>query len=99
MGGLQIPSCSNCRHYEGLPFTSTCGTCEDLSNWQTKRGRKLGYKPNPWDKKPGPKEFKDQGEKKQIITLSFKANDISKAGGYQKVKEYLTKAFYKIKGL
>ncbi len=96
MGGKQIRSCSNCREYEGLPFTETCGTCEDLSNWQSNRGRKLGSKPKPGSKKTGPKEYEDRGELKQIITLSFKANDIEIAGGYDCVKEWLTNQFYDI---
>lgn len=93
MGGLQIPSCSNCRHYEGLPFTKTCGTCEDLSNWKTKRGAKAGAHREPG---AGRTPFEDQGEKKQVMILSFKENDVTKFGGYESVKEYLTKKFYDI---
>ena len=93
MGGLQIRSCDNCRHHEGLPFTETCGTCVDLSNWQSKRGTKAGAPRKPG---AGRNKFADPGEVKKTITLSFKANDITKFGGYESVKEWLTKKFYDI---
>ncbi len=97
MGGPQIPSCSNCRHLaEGGVYTKECDTCIDISNWKTRRGAKAGAKRKPGAKKTGPKEFEDRGELKQIITLSFKANDIEIAGGYDCVKEWLTNQFYDI---
>lgn len=65
-------------------------------SWQTRCGRKLGVKRKSGEAKTGPKEFEDRGELKQIITLSFKANDIEKAGGRQKAKEYLEKKFYEL---
>lgn len=97
MGGLQIRSCDNCANV----FTISCSSCsKDLSNWQSKRGAKKGVKPKPGAATPGPKQFKDRGELRQDVRLYFKTNDITKAGGYKKVKEYLESIFYKlIKGL
>ena len=101
MGGLQIRSCSNCRHKEKMFDEFPCIECNsELNLWQTRRGAKAGVGRKPGAAKTGPKKFEDRGELKQIIMLSFKANDIKKAGGYQKVKEYLESIFYKlIKGL
>ena len=92
MGGKQIRSCSNCRNFDEGSMSNTCLECIDLSNWQTRRGAKAGVGRKPGAGRP---KFKDQGEKMQSMILSFKANDVTKAGGYQKVKEYLTKTFYK----
>lgn len=87
MGGLQIPSCSNCRNDK----TFICFGCHKLSLWQTKRGAKAGA---PRKSGAGRTKFADQGEKKQVMILSFKENDVTKAGGYKKVKTDLEKAFY-----
>ena len=96
--GLQIRSCTNCSNNPDDQFKDPkCGECWEFNQWQSKRGRPSGSKPKPGSKKTGPKEFEDRGELKQIITLSFTEKDIIKAGGIAKVKEYLTKAFYKIK--
>ena len=97
MGGPQIKTCINCRHNPDDQFKdANCVECWEFSQWQTKRGAKAGVKRKPGAAKTGPKKFEDRGELKQIVTLSFKSNDIKKAGGYQKVKEYLTKAFKSI---
>ena len=98
MGGLQIPSCSNCRHLPKEKYTdANCVECWEFSQWQSRRGAPAGVGRKPG---AGRHKFEDQGEKKQIIMISFKANDITKAGGYKKVKADLEKAFYdKIKGL
>ena len=96
MGGPQIRSCDNCRNIDYGSMSNTCLECVDLSNWQSRRGSKAGVGRKPGSAKTGPKEFEDRGEIKQIITLSFKANDIKKVGGDKKVKEYLTKAFKSI---
>ncbi len=93
MGGQQIPSCSNCRHFTDKD-SFICLLCKDYDGWQTKRGTKLGSKRKPGAKKTGPKEFEDRGELRQYVYLSLKANDIEKAGGYKKVKADLEKAFY-----
>ncbi len=103
--GVQIRSCSNCRHFpENAPNKpwSFCGSDEDhvCNKWKSHRGRKTGYKPDPGSKKPGVKEFEDRTLLRRVVTLSFTEKDILKAGGYQKVKEYLEAIFYKlIKGL
>ena len=92
MGGLQIPSCSNCRHRRrGRIYQRICDTCIDLSKWKSKRGAKAGASRKPG---AGRTPFEDQGEKRQAMILSFKANDVTKAGGYKKVKADLEKAFY-----
>lgn len=103
MGGKQIPSCSNCRFFDKevkeKPWFECWGSDGDhvCPDWKSKRGAKAGVGRKPG---AGRHKFEDQGEKKQAMILSFKANDVTKAGGYKKVKTDLEKAFYdKIKGL
>ncbi len=93
MGGLQIPSCSNCREITDKD-SFACMICVDLDGWKSRRGRKLGSRPKPGDKKTGPKEFEDRTLLRRYVNLSFTAKDITKAGGYKKVKADLEKAFY-----
>ncbi len=94
MGGLQIPSCYNCRHREKMFDKFPCSECDsEFSQWKSKRGAKPGAKRKPGAKKTGPKEFEDRGELRQYVYISLKANDIKKAGGYKKVKTDLEKAF------
>ena len=97
MGGLQIPSCSNCRHL-GTSTLEPCLSCIEEPDamptyeyWQSRRGSKAGA---PRKSGAGRTKFKDQGEKKQVMILSFKENDVTKAGGYKKVQADLEKAFY-----
>ncbi len=103
MGGPQKKTCSNCKDSDNKPEDSPCVKClglPDYPYWKTRRGRPPGYKRNPGAKKTGPKEFEDREELRQDVRLYFKANDIKKAGGIKKVKEYLEVIFYKlIKGL
>jgi len=91
MGGLQIPSCSNCRHLaEGGVYTEECDTCIDLSNWQTRRGAKAGA-----PRKPGAgANKKPQGEAKIWFMLGIPEKDITAYGGLKKLKVDFIKWFY-----
>ena len=93
MRSKQIPACSNCRDEKTDALVDPCLTCDKFSNWQTKRGSKPGA-----DRKEGAGRtpFEDRGQLKQSMILSFTESDITKAGGYKKVKADLEKTFYDI---
>ena len=84
----------NCRFSENKAGDDPCVKCLGLSDypyWKSRRGSKAGA-----DRKEGAGRtpFEDRGQLKQSMILSFKESDITKAGGYKKVKADLEKAFY-----
>lgn len=84
----QIKTCNNCR-YLGDVYHGFCPICyedESKPNWKTRRGRKLGSKPKPGSKTPGPDKL-PIGERKEHLNLHVKGKTIKAWGGKEKAQK------------